>query len=332
MFISVHACGCYLCNDHSGDFIPFSTPDQFMALKEGKKIPQITEIVEREPQIIFEQKALARLYGVRYQFPNPAGEYLRSHAAELMEPHGIDLKERLYEISILLTRDSIRRSSEKKDKLIVESVRALDELDQVINILSERLREWYALHYPEMERKVQNNYAFAKKVSQGTSRRNSMGASLDPGDEQVIQEFASQILMLFDERKRLESYINEETQKIAPNLSSLVGPVLSARLMSVVGGLDELSRLPSSTIQVLGAEKALFRHLRTGAKPPKHGLIFQHPLVNRAPRKLRGKISRSLASKIAILSRVDCYSSDFVADEVEETLLKRVSRLQGESK
>ena len=118
----------------------------------------------------------------------------------------------------------------------------------------------------------------------------------------------------------------------SPNLSSLVGPVLSARLMSVVGGLDELSRLPSSTIQVLGAEKALFRHLRTGAKPPKHGLIFQHPLVNRAPRKLRGKISRSLASKIAILSRVDCYSSDFVADEVEETLLKRVSRLQGESK
>ena len=332
MFISVHACGCYLCNEHSGEFLPFSTPHQFLALKEGKKIPQITEIVEKEPHIIFEQKALAHLYGARYQFPNPAGEYLRFHAAELMEPHGIDPKELLYEISMLLTRDSIRRSSEKKDKLIVESVRALDELDQVINILSERLREWYALHYPEMERKVQNNYAFAKKVSQGITRRDSMGASLDPGDEQVIQGFASQILTLFDERKKLESYITVETQKIAPNLSSLVGPVLSARLMSVVGGLDELSRLPSSTIQVLGAEKALFRHLRTGAKPPKHGLIFQHPLVNRAPRKLRGKISRSLASKIAILSRVDCYSSDFVADEVEETLLKRVSRLQGESK
>jgi nucleolar protein 56 len=303
-----------------------------MAVKEGKKIPQITEIVEKDPEIIFEQKAIAHLYGARYQFPNPAGEYLRSHAEEIMKAHGIDLKKRLYEISMALTKESIRKSSGKKDKLIVESVRALDEIDQVLNILSERLREWYALHYPEMERKVQNNYAFAKKVSEGVTGTDSMGAPLDPEDEQVIQFFATQIINLFDERKRLESYITVEIQKVAPNLSSLAGPVLAARLMSVVGGLDELSRLPSSTIQVLGAEKALFRHLRTGAKPPKHGLIFQHPLVNRAPRKLRGKISRSLASKLAILSRVDRYGSDFVADEVEEQLLQHVSRLQGESK
>jgi nucleolar protein 56 len=321
-----------MSDENTADFIPFSTPDQFLAVKEGKKISPLTEIVQEYPDIIFEQKDIAQMYGAQYQFPNPAGEYFRLHAVEISDSHDIHLPTRVYDVSMILTRDAIRKFSEKKDKLIVESVRALDELDQILNIVSERLREWYALHYPEVERKMQKNYAFAKAVSQGLTGEDSMGTPLASDDHQIITSFAHQIVRLFDERKELEAYITTQTQKIAPNLSSLLGPVLAARLMSAVGGLDELSKLPSSTIQVLGAEKALFRHLRTGANPPKHGLIFQHPLVNRAPRKQRGKISRSLAAKIAILSRVDCYSSRFVADEVEEKLLHRISRLRGESK
>jgi nucleolar protein 56 len=332
MFISVHACGCYICDDNTADFIPFSTPDLFLTVKEGKKVSPLTELVQEYPDIIFEQKDIAQMYGAQHQFPNPAGEYFRLHAEEILDSHTIDLPARLYDVSVTLTKNDIRKFSEKKDKLIVESVRALDELDQILNIVSERLREWYALHYPHIERKIQNNYTFAQKVSQGLTGKDTMGTPLQSDDHETIKAFARQIVQLFDERKELEAYITTGTQKIAPNLSSLLGPVLAARLMSAVGGLDELSKLPSSTIQVLGAEKALFRHLRTGAKPPKHGLIFQHPLVNRAPRKHRGKISRSLAAKIAILSRVDCYSSRFVADEIEEELLQRISRLKGESK
>ena len=330
MFIFVHACGCYVCNENTAHFIPFSTPDQFLAVKKGKKISQITEIVQKYPEIIFEQKEIAQCYSAPYQFPNPAGEYFRLHAEDIVEPHSLTISDRLYEIAMTLSKEAVRKSSGKKDKLIVESVRALDELDQILNILSERLREWYALHSPELERNVKHNYAFAKKIVEGGTGEDTMGATLESSDREILVTFAREIIQLFEERKQLESYITTETQKIAPNLSSLIGPVLAARLMSAVGGLDELARLPSSTIQVLGAEKALFRHLRTGANPPKHGLIFQHPLVNRAPRKLRGKISRSLASKIAIVCRVDCFGTDFVADEVEEKLLSHISQLKGE--
>jgi nucleolar protein 56 len=332
MFGSVHACGIYLCNEDTSDFIPFTSSEQFLKLKKGEKIPEIVTAVQKYTKIIFEQKDIADVFHLPHQFPNPAGEFMRSHGVDLAQHHAIDLKERVHQVSLQLTKENIKKSSEKKDKSVVESVRALDEIDQVLNVLSERLREWYSLYFPELDKKVSDNHAYAKKVCQGTHAQDAMGASLESKDEAEIREFAQCITALFEERKRLETYITEETQKIAPNISSILGAVLSARLISSAGGLEELARLPSSTIQVLGAEKALFRHLRTGAKPPKHGLIFQHPMVNRAPRKLRGKISRSLAAKIAILSRVDYYSSDYVADDIEEQLQKRVSRVRGESK
>jgi nucleolar protein 56 len=330
MFGSVHACGVYICNEETSDFIPL-TSEQFLRLKRGEKISEIARITE-EYKVILEQEDIASLFDVPCQFPNPAGEFLRSHLYEITEKHNINVRERLHNVSLSLTKEYVRKSSEKKDKLIVESVRALDEIDQVLNILSERLREWYSLYAPELDKKVSDNYAYAQKVYQGAAPKDSMGAHLEPKDDEAIREFAKRIIDLFEERKFLEGYITEETAKIAPNLTSLLGAVLSARLMSSAGGMEELARLPSSTIQVLGAEKALFRHLRTGAKPPKHGLIFQHPLVNRAPKKARGKISRSLAAKIAILSRVDCYSSDFVADEVEQKLQERISRIKGVNK
>lgn len=332
MFGSVHVCGMYICNEEISTFIPFTSVDQFLTLKGREKISEITSAIEKYGKITFEQEDTAQIYSMPHQFPNPAGEYLRSHILTLAQEHHINIRERLHEVSLLLTKDNIRKSSEKKDKLIVESVRALDEIDQILNILSERLREWYSLYYPDLDKKVSDNYAYAQKVCKGTPGKDSMGAPLEQKDAEVIREFAQRISDLFEERKRLENYITEETQKIAPNLSSLLGAVLSARLISSAGGLEELARFPSSTIQVLGAEKALFRHLRTGAKPPKHGLIFQHPLVNRAPRKMRGRISRSLAAKIAILSRVDFYSSEFVADDVEIKLQERISQIRGEQK
>jgi nucleolar protein 56 len=332
MFASINACGIYLCDEKTCDFIFFSDAEQFLMLKRGEKIPELVKIIEKYEEIIFEQKNIAEIFEKPCKFPNPAGIHLRTFAIEFAEKNGINLKERMREVSLYLTRKSVKESSEKKDKLIVESVRALDEIDQVLNVLSERLREWYSLYYPELDKRTKDNFAYAKRIHQGMQKKDSMGATLEPKDEDVIRTFAQNILDLFEERKRLEEYITVETQKIAPNMSSLLGAVLSARLMSSAGGLEELARLPSSTIQVLGAEKALFRHLRTGAKPPKHGLIFQHPLVNRAPRKLRGKISRSLAAKIAIVARVDCYSSGFVAEEVEEQIQERISRIKGEMK
>ncbi|MBU6998875.1 MAG: C/D box methylation guide ribonucleoprotein complex aNOP56 subunit [Theionarchaea archaeon] len=328
LFATVHVCGIYLCNEEISEFIPFSSSEQYLQVKRGEKVEELDRAVKGR-EIIFEQKDIADLLGQQHQFPNPAGDILRKTCLEISGMSSIDLHERMREVAFALTREGVKASSEKKDKVIVESVRALDEVDQVLNVLCERLREWHGLFYPQLEKKTKDNYMYATKVVRGGVKGDSMGGQLELYDEERIKEFAGSILNLFEERSELETYITAEAQKAAPNLSSLLGSVLSARLISAAGGLEELARLPSSTIQVLGAEKALFRHLRTGARPPKHGLIFQHPMINRAPRKARGKISRSLAAKIAILARVDCYSSEFVADEIEEQLRERISHIRG---
>ncbi len=117
--------------------------------------------------------------------------------------------------------------------------------------------------------------------------------------------------------------------EVAPNLKALVGGAkLAARLMSLAGGLKELAMMPASTIQVLGAEKALFRHLRTGAKPPKHGVIFQYPAINRSPWWQRGKIARALAGKLAIAARVDYFSGEYIGEELKKELEQRIQEIK----
>ncbi len=117
-------------------------------------------------------------------------------------------------------------------------------------------------------------------------------------------------------------------KEVAPNITALVGPLLGARLLSLAGGLDELARLPASTIQVLGAEKALFRALRTGGKPPKHGVIFQYPDIHRSPRWQRGKIARALAAKLAIAAKVDAFTGRYIGDVLVQQLRKRIEEIK----
>ncbi|MEM0320545.1 MAG: hypothetical protein QXS67_03955, partial [Candidatus Nezhaarchaeales archaeon] len=112
------------------------------------------------------------------------------------------------------------------------------------------------------------------------------------------------------------------------NLKELIGPVLGARLIALAGGLERLAKLPASTIQLLGAEKALFRALRTGSKPPKHGVIFQYPEIHRSPKWQRGKIARALAGKIAIAARVDFFTGEYIADELKEDLKNRIKEIK----
>ena len=117
-------------------------------------------------------------------------------------------------------------------------------------------------------------------------------------------------------------------KEVAPNVTALVGPLLGARLLSLAGSLEELAKLPASTIQVLGAEKALFRALRTGGKPPKHGVIFQFPEIRRSPRWQRGKIARALATKLAIAARVDYFTGRYIGDELKKKLMERIDEIK----
>ncbi|MDY6931564.1 MAG: hypothetical protein SVJ22_06605 [Halobacteriota archaeon] len=173
------------------------------------------------------------------------------------------------------------------DQLIIQGIKNLDDLDGIISLLFERLEDW--------------NFFPISKL-----------------DKDMIESISESKVAMEKNRLLLENYINENMKKIAPNLSLLAGPLLGARLISISGGLKNLSGMPSSTIQVLGADKALFRHLAKGTPPPKHGIIFRHPLVHGAPWWQRGKIARVFASKLCIAARIDFYSGtlneDLLAD------------------
>jgi len=260
---------------------------------------------------------------------------------------------KLHEISISLTRKKVRKAVEKRDLFAAQGVRAIDDIDKTINLFMARLREWYSLHFPELDDLVREhrdyatlvyeiglreNYTKDKLLKLGFSEgkasriieaaRKSMGADITEFDIKPIQTLAGIILQLYRLRADIAQYIEEVMREVAPNVTALVGPLLGARLISLAGGLDELARLPASTIQVLGAEKALFRALRTGGKPPKHGVIFQYPEIHRAPRWQRGKIARALAGKLAIAARVDAFTGEYIGDQLKEALKKRIEEIK----
>jgi nucleolar protein 56 len=143
-----------------------------------------------------------------------------------------------------------------------------------------------------------------------------------------IQGVARALLTLYNTRNNLERYLEKTMKEIAPNIDKLVGSTLGARLLAKGGGLKNLAKKSSSTIQVLGAEKALFRSLRTGTDPPKHGLIFQHNQVHKPPRWQRGKIARALASKLAIAARLDAYGGRYRGEELSDSFDERVKEIR----
>jgi nucleolar protein 56 len=194
---------------------------------------------------------------------------------------------------------------------IIAAAEAIDDIDNTSNILSERLREWYMLNFNETNLKGNE---LARYIIE-------MKGSLP--DLSMIQDLASTLLGLFKTRNRIEEYLKETMQQLAPNLTDTAGHLLGARLLCIAGSLERLAALPSSTIQVLGANNALFKHLRGKATSPKHGVIFRHPYVNTAPKWQRGKIARAVASKISLAARYDYYSGELKGN-LREELEKKV--------
>ena len=276
-------------------------------------------------------------YAVKYGFASSPEEYYS----------------KMHEVSVVLTRRKVRKAVEKRDLLAAQGVRAIDDIDRTVNLFVARLREWYSLHFPELDDLIREHEDYARLVyelglrenftkenliklgfSEGKARRieeaakKSMGADITDFDIKTMQTLAGIILKLYRLRADIAQYIGEVMREVAPNITALVGPLLGARLISLAGGLDELARLPASTIQVLGAEKALFRALRTGGRPPKHGVIFQFPEIHRSPRWQRGKIARALAGKLAIAARVDAFTGQYIGDQLKEALKKRIDEIK----
>jgi nucleolar protein 56 len=249
------------------------------------------------------------------------------------------------QVSTLLTRGAVQDALGGKEAQITQTVQLLGELDTSLNGLSSRVREWYGLHYPELSRIVRDHQKYLsfiteigdraqvtqeKLVTLGLQHRevvgilkgaeSSMGAPFKGSELVEIKRLAQQILSLYDYRAKLTEYISILAAEIAPNVSALAGPTLAAKLIEKAGGLRRLAMMPSSTLQILGAEKALYRAIKTKAKPPKHGLIFQHPYVNAAPRGLRGLRARHLAAKLSIAARADAFSGNAIAEQLKKQL------------
>jgi nucleolar protein 56 len=248
--------------------------------------------------------------------------------------------------------ERISTESSREDLQLVHAIQGLDELDRFLNITSERVAEWYSLQFPELQQMIGDNLALSRLIVEIGSKdrfteekldgkgfsdkkieaillaaERSKGGTVTERDLNRIVGLAQIALAVASERDKLADYVESTMKRIAPNTTNVAGATIGARLLAKAGGLDRLARLPASTIQVLGAEKALFRALRTGARPPKHGILFQHDAVHSAPKWQRGKIARALANKIAIAARIDYYRGE-KEDALTGTLEKRLDEIR----
>ena len=258
------------------------------------------------------------------------------------------------------SRAKVKFNVHKSDNMIIQSIALLDQLDKDVNTFSMRIREWYSYHFPELVKIVPDNYTFAKCVKVIKNRKElseetiaaleevvmdsakakaivdasktSMGMDISQVDLMNIDMFANRVVALAEYRKELAKYLQDKMGNVAPNLAALIGDTVGARLISHAGSLTNLAKYPASTVQILGAEKALFRALKKKGNTPKYGLIFHSSFIGRAAAKnkvswirmicnplqrvrnfnlqfwLQGRISRFLANKCSIASRIDCFS------------------------
>ncbi|KTF85065.1 hypothetical protein cypCar_00026342 [Cyprinus carpio] len=253
------------------------------------------------------------------------------------------------------SRAKVKFNVNRADNMIIQSIALLDQLDKDINTFSMRVREWYGYHFPELIKIVNDNSTYCKMAKLIGNRkelteemleaieeitmdsgkaqaildasRSSMGMDISPIDLINIESFSSRVVSLTEYRQGLQEYLRSKMGQVAPNLAALIGEVVGARLISHAGSLTNLAKYPASTVQILGAEKALFRALKTRGNTPKYGLIFHSTFIGRAAAKNKGRISRYLANKCTIASRIDCFSEvptsvfgDKLRDQVEERL------------
>lgn len=235
------------------------------------------------------------------------------------------------------SRAKVKFSVQKNDNHIIQAIAILDQLDKAINTFSMRVREWYGWHFPELVKIVSDNHKYAKvtlfvkdkktltedslhdlaaivdddeEIAQSiiNTAKISMGQDISPTDMENVTLFAQRVVSLANYRKTLYSYLVSKMSVVAPNLAALIGEIVGARLISHAGSLTNLSKYPASTVQILGAEKALFRALKTKGNTPKYGLLYHSSFIGRAGQKNKGRISRFLANKCSIASRIDNFS------------------------
>jgi len=307
------------------------------------------EIVTYSPQLY----SLLKREGIKSEYLREKDIDTLTAIEEAENRPGLDAKTYLAKLMETYTTERLKDEMTNKDMLVIHAINAYDEYTETINIFYERLREWYGIYFPELanyvkkidryaalvrdlllrenmrkETLIERGYPEDKAAAIEEAARNSTGGMLSREDLEVIRKHASTLLDLIKQREDIEKYLEELLSEEAPNTTHLIGHKLAARLIAKAGGLRRLATLPASTIQLLGAEKSLFIALRKGGKPPKHGIIFQHPFINQSPKVIRGRVARLLAGKIAIAARVDAFGGDFIGDKLLREVEEKVEELR----
>ncbi|KAJ3683807.1 hypothetical protein LUZ60_014034 [Juncus effusus] len=317
-------------------------PKYSLGVAEPKLGSQISEVTKIPCQC--NEFVLELLRGVRLHFD----KFIKD-----LKP--TDLEKAQLGLAHSYSRAKVKFNVNRVDNMVIQAIFLLDTLDKDINTFSMRVREWYSWHFPELVKIVNDNYLYAKlakfvenksELSESNipeladivgdedkakeiveAAKASMGQDLSPVDLINVQQFAKRVMDLSEYRKKLHEYLVTKMNDIAPNLASLIGEVVGARLISHAGSLSNLAKCPASTVQILGAEKALFRALKTKGNTPKYGLIFHSSFIGRASARNKGRMARYLANKCSIASRIDCFSEmnttvfgEKLREQVEERL------------
>lgn len=344
--------GCFGVDENNRiiTFRPFPKDPEKVA--EKLKVLQ-EKILEEEKEVEKElrEKGFEKIFfsvvkeGVESAPGSEAERFIKSNLRKIAIEKGFardeaEFNQFLVRVSVKLAQERIRESI-KKDKVVVQVNGAIEETDKTINILAERLREWYGLHFPELNKAVKSHEEFAKIVKNFGERwkikdpelkkiaESSMGADFEEEDIKAVKLLAQQILELYALKEKLQKYLERVLKKVAPNLAEIAGPMLAAKLIAKAGSLLKLAKMPSSTIQLLGAEKSLFRYLHGKGNPPKYGLIFTHPLIQNAPKKHRGKVARALASKLSMAVKIDYYSKEYKGEKLKKDLEEKIKKILG---
>ncbi|OUS45775.1 hypothetical protein BE221DRAFT_115779 [Ostreococcus tauri] len=334
--------------------------------KVGKSLKKfLTKHAEGETLAVADSKlgaAIKEKLGINCVADSGVMELMRGVRYQLNELIGgltdADLAPMALGLSHSLSRYKLKFSPDKVDTMVIQAIGLLDELDKELNTYSMRVREWYGWHFPELTKIIADNMQYAKAAKLMGDRANaanldfsgildedveqevkdaaiiSMGTEISEEDLSNIGQLADQVIALSEYRAQLYDYLKARMNAIAPNLTVLVGELVGARLISHAGSLMNLAKHPASTVQILGAEKALFRALKTKHETPKYGLIYHASLIGQAAPKFKGKISRVLAAKCALSIRVDALgesSEATIGIDAREKVEARLRQLEGKS-
>lgn len=291
----------YLITKWFGTFLCDGTTIQKEILfpKDVKEIMRRLRDIEKN-MILSEEETLAKKTEVliNERRLQPLGSYVNDDSTFqdiLIRPEDYGFtSELLHDASMLLTQERVTEQLQSEDLQVIQMVNALDDLVQTANLLSERLSCWAML----------------------------------PTAKNKVKPFEKTLTAVNDEIQRLQDQIEQDMKTLAPNTSAIIGPLIGARLLAVAGGMQRMALMPASTIQILGAEKALFRFKKEGGKPPKHGVIFQHPSINGAPKMERGKIARLFATKISTAIKADFFTKRDIRSELQKDITERLQEIR----